>query len=160
MTSITRRYHFSASHRLHAPQLSALENARLYGKCNNPFGHGHNYVLEVSVTGNRDLHTGLILPVGRLDQLVHEKILELFANRNINLDVPEFAGVVPTTENVTLAIAEILERNWDAYLPKSRAGLSRVHVQETDRNGFEVLLTAAENTAATYAHTESESVNV
>lgn len=139
MTSITRQYRFAASHRLHSAALSAAENDRLYGKCNNPFGHGHDYVLEVTATG-AVAPTGVILPVSKLDRLVEEKILRLFANRNLNLDVPEFARLVPTTENIALVIARLLEQSWIAYLGRSSARLSRVHLQETDRNGFEVLL--------------------
>lgn len=139
MTILARRYRFSASHRLHASDLSAIENARLYGKCNNPFGHGHDYVLEVSVTGPVDAYTGLIVPVSKLDRLVEEQILRLFASRNLNLDVPQFANVVPTTENIALVVMDLLQRHWDDYLAGTNAQLYRVHIQETDRNNFEVL---------------------
>lgn len=138
--TITRRYRFSASHRLHAPGLSAAENERLYGKCNNPFGHGHDYELQVTVTGEIDSRTGRILPLAKLDQLVEEKILRLFSHRNINLDVPQFERLVPTTENIVAVIADLLARNWAAYLGRTSAQLSRVHIQETGRNGFELLL--------------------
>jgi 6-pyruvoyltetrahydropterin/6-carboxytetrahydropterin synthase len=144
MISITRRYRFSASHRLHSSRLSSAENQRLYGKCNNPFGHGHDYVLEVTASGAVDSPTGLVLERAKLDRLVEEKILRVFASRNINLDVPEFASLVPTTENIALVIAGILERSWITYLGRqTRARLCRVHLQETERNGFEVLLSAA-----------------
>jgi 6-pyruvoyltetrahydropterin/6-carboxytetrahydropterin synthase len=142
MTSITRLYRFSASHRLHSAELSDAENDRLYGKCNNPFGHGHDYVLEVTATGPIDLFTGRVLRIGSLERLVEEQILRRFANRNLNLDLPEFANLVPTTENVALTIAAILEQHWATYLDSSAARLSRVHIQETDRNGFEVLIPA------------------
>jgi 6-pyruvoyltetrahydropterin/6-carboxytetrahydropterin synthase len=138
--TITRRYRFSASHRLHAPELSAAENARLYGKCNNPFGHGHDYELQVTATGEIDDRTGRILPLAKLDQLVEDQILRLFSYRNVNLDVPQFERLVPTTENMVLVIADLLERNWSAYLGQTSARLSRVHIQETGRNGFELLL--------------------
>jgi 6-pyruvoyl-tetrahydropterin synthase len=75
-----------------------------------------------------------------LDALVAEKVLDLFAYRNINVDVPQFSKLIPTTENVALVIAGLLEQYWDDYLPDSEARLSRVHIQETDRNGFEVLV--------------------
>jgi 6-pyruvoyltetrahydropterin/6-carboxytetrahydropterin synthase len=142
--TITRRYRFSASHRLHAPELSAAENARLYGKCNNPFGHGHDYELQVTAAGEIDDRTGCILPLAKLDQLVEDKILRLFSHRNVNLDVPQFERLVPTTENIVLVIADLLERNWSAYLGQTSARLSRVHIQETGRNGFELLLKAPE----------------
>jgi 6-pyruvoyltetrahydropterin/6-carboxytetrahydropterin synthase len=148
MTTLTRLYRFSASHRLHSPALGEPENARLYGKCNNPFGHGHDYVLEVTTTGTVDPATGLILPLTKLDRLVQEKILQLFANRNLNLDVPEFAQLVPTTENIALTIARLLEQHWNTYLGPIAARLSRIHVQETDRNGFEVLLPVREQPSA------------
>lgn len=140
MTSLTRRYHFSASHRLDSPELTPAENARLFGKCNNPFGHGHNYALEVTVSGEVDPVTGCILPVAKLDRLVDEKILRAFAHRNLNLDVPAFASLVPTTENMALVVAENLQRNWPDYMGESRARLARVYIKETERNSFEVWL--------------------
>jgi 6-pyruvoyltetrahydropterin/6-carboxytetrahydropterin synthase len=142
MTTLTRRYRFSASHRLHSPELSDAENDRLYGKCNNPFGHGHDYVLDVTTIGEVDPLTGRILNIRTLDRLVEEQVLSRFANRNLNLDIPEFVNLVPTTENVALTIAELLARHWPAYLARTSARLSRVHIQETDRNGFEVLIPA------------------
>jgi 6-pyruvoyltetrahydropterin/6-carboxytetrahydropterin synthase len=142
MTTITRLYRFSASHRLHSAGLSAAENISVYGKCNNPFGHGHDYVLEVSATGNLDQHTGLLLPLSKLDRLVQETVLQRFAYSNINIDVPQFEHLVPTTENVVLVITDLLQQNWEAYLGGVPARLHRVHIQETDRNGFEVKLNA------------------
>jgi 6-pyruvoyltetrahydropterin/6-carboxytetrahydropterin synthase len=144
MISLTRRYHFPASHRLHSPRLSDSENARLYGKCNNPFGHGHNYTLELSVTGELDTTSGLLLPLARLDGFVQEKILRLFAYRNINVDVPQFANVVPTTENVVLVVAELVSRHWAAWFGDLKVHVSRIQIQETERNGFELLLPAPE----------------
>ena len=147
MTTLTRIYRFSASHRLHSPGLSPDQNAALYGKCNNPFGHGHDYRLEVTALGEVDGANGLILPVAQLDRLVEEQVLRLFASRNINLDVPQFLTLVPTTENIALVIAGLLKDHWRTYLGDSRAHLDRVHVQETDRNGFEILFsTPSRNT--------------
>lgn len=137
MTTLTRRYHFSASHRLHSPELSDAENESLYGKCNNPFGHGHNYVLEVTAAGEIDDTTGLICPLGTLDRLVREKVLNIFSHRNVNRDLPSFARLVPTTENIALVVVDLLRTDWEPYLG-SRVKLHRVHIQETDRNGFEV----------------------
>jgi 6-pyruvoyltetrahydropterin/6-carboxytetrahydropterin synthase len=134
MTTVTRRYHFPASHRLHSPELSATENARLYGKCNNPFGHGHNYILEVTVLGDVDPTSGRVLPLPKLDRLVQERILQLFAHRNLNADVPEFANLIPTTENMARVIVERLQQYWAAYLADTSAQLHRVHIQETERN--------------------------
>ena len=136
-TSRTRRYRFAASHRLHIHGLSEEENSRLYGKCNNPFGHGHDYILEVTVEGPVDHETGLIVPLSELDALVQGHVLRLFKDRNINLDVPQFRELVPTTENIAKVIAELVCQNWGAYISGSGRP-RRAHVQETDRNGFEV----------------------
>jgi 6-pyruvoyltetrahydropterin/6-carboxytetrahydropterin synthase len=138
--TITRRYRFSASHRLHSPALSPEDNRTVYGKCNNPFGHGHDYVLEVTASGNINSRTGVLLPITKLDRLVQETVLRLFAHSNINLDLPQFEHLVPTTENVVRVITDLLEQNWDAYLDGFPVRLHRVHIQETDRNGFGILL--------------------
>ncbi|MBV9762973.1 MAG: 6-carboxytetrahydropterin synthase [Acidobacteriaceae bacterium] len=143
MTSLTRRYRFSASHRLHSEALSAADNQRLYGKCNNPHGHGHDYILEVTATGRVGEANGLILSRRRLDRLVEDKILCCFANRNLNADAPDFAQLVPTTENLALVITRLLKESWADYVAGSDGAcshLSRVHIQETGRNGFEVLI--------------------
>ena len=140
MTSLTRIYRFSASHRLHSSHLSDAENVQIFGKCNNPHGHGHDYVLAVTVSGPVDPRTGLLVSVRDLDALVGENVVNLFAYRNINMDVPEFADLVPTTENIALVIAGTLQQHWDSYFTSGSARLSRIHIQETDRNGFEVLV--------------------
>ncbi len=140
--TLTRKYQFSASHRLHAADLTDSQNAELYGKCNNPFGHGHNYALEVTASGDVDPLTGKLIAVGKLDRLVDECVLQLFRFCFINVDVPQFASLVPTTENLALVIVEILEKHWATAIG-SKAYLHRVHIQETDRNGFEVLIRAA-----------------
>ena len=137
-TTLTRLYHFAASHRLHLPQLSELENTALFGKCNNPFGHGHDYVLSVTVGGDVDPVTGLMVQVKALDQLVKDQVLTLFSHRNINQDVPQFQSRVATTENVAAVIAEILQASWAPFWKNGHVLLHAVHVQETDRNGFEV----------------------
>ena len=141
MTTLTRRYPFSASHRLHSPLLTNVENAELYGKCNNPYGHGHNYVLEVTVSGGVNSDTGLLVERRRLDGFVEERILKVFANRNINLDVPQFQTMVPTTENIALVVAGLLQERWHDAIPDG-VTLQRIHIQETDRNGFELLVHA------------------
>jgi 6-pyruvoyltetrahydropterin/6-carboxytetrahydropterin synthase len=140
MISLTRRYRFSASHRLHSPLLSDAENDRVYGKCNNPYGHGHDYALELTVSGELDPATGLLLPTAQLDRFVNEKILRLFSYRNINVDVPEFADLIPTTENVVRVIARIVQRHWPEWFGDLPIRAARVHLQETDRNGFEMFL--------------------
>jgi 6-pyruvoyltetrahydropterin/6-carboxytetrahydropterin synthase len=144
VVSLTRRYHFAASHRLHAAHLTDAENLKLYGKCNNPYGHGHDYVLELTVSGELDQATGLFVPLAQLDRFVNEKILRLFAYRNINLDVPQFASLVPTTENVAVVIGDLLHQGWREFFGNSPIRPSRVHLQETDRNGFELFLPVLE----------------
>src|ERR1700686_430504 len=96
---LTRRYLFSASHRLHSDDMSVEENQTVYGKCNNPHGHGHNYSLEVTVSGQVDARTGMVCNLADLDCFVHEKILERFGHQNLNT-LAEFQGIVPTTENL------------------------------------------------------------
>jgi 6-pyruvoyltetrahydropterin/6-carboxytetrahydropterin synthase len=137
MTALTRRYHFAASHRLHSARLTAEENAALYGKCNHPFGHGHDYTLEVTVEGEPDAATGMIVPRAKLDALVEKDILRLFASRNINVDVPYFADLVPTTENIVRVIAQILRESWDE---SAGTFIRRIYVRETGRNSFELSL--------------------
>lgn len=129
---LTRRYRFSASHRLATPALSEDENRQLYGKCNNPFGHGHDYVLDVTVEGPADAN-GLVVERHALDQVVRSRVLNQLDHRNLNVDVPAMANVVPTTENLASAIRAALERDWPL-----EARLSRVRISETDRNIFEL----------------------
>lgn len=125
-----RRYRFAASHRLHSERLSAEENARVYGKCNNPYGHGHNYVVEISVSGTPDPATGMIANLADLDGFVEREVIEAFDHKSLNEDVPAFRGKVPTTENVCREIYQRLK-----HFPKAR--LERVRVEETSNNAFE-----------------------
>jgi 6-pyruvoyltetrahydropterin/6-carboxytetrahydropterin synthase len=127
---LTRRYSFAASHRLHSPVLSPQENQRIYGKCNNPYGHGHNYVAEVTLTGPLDPATGMIAHLGDLDLFVAREVLEPFDHRNLNEDVPVFRDRVPTTENLCIEIFERLSK-----FPGAR--LVRIRLEETARNSFE-----------------------
>ena len=129
---LTRRYRFSASHRLNSEALTPDENARLYGKCNNPFGHGHDYVLDVSVEGPVDA-SGQIVDRGALDTLVQERVLRRVDHRNLNCDLFELQSQVATTENLAFAIERMLARDWT--LP---ARLARVRISETARNTFEL----------------------
>ena len=125
-----RRYRFAASHRLHNPDLSEQENYRLYGKCNNPYGHGHNYVVEVLVSGKVDPATGMIANLADLDGFVEREVLEPLDHKSLNEDVPAFRGTVPTTENLCIEIFRRLK-------PFSKAKLERVRIQETSNNSFE-----------------------
>ncbi len=129
---LTRRYRFAASHRLDVPALSAEENRKLFGKCNNPFGHGHDYVLDVTVEGSPD-ESGQVVNRREMDALVGERVLARLDHRNLNEDVPELARATPTTENLAAAIRKMLQNNWD--LP---ARLKSVRISETDRNIFEL----------------------
>jgi 6-pyruvoyltetrahydropterin/6-carboxytetrahydropterin synthase len=138
--SVTRVYRFSASHRLHTGSLSESENARIFGKCNNPYGHGHNYELEVTLHGPIDPQTGLVVPLAELDRYVEDQVLRRFSNKNINEDVAPFATLIPTTENLTTVIADLLRAGWPFTAGSSPITLRRVHVQETPRNGFEFIL--------------------
>src|ERR1700730_6680244 len=103
-----RRYRFAASHRLHTEKLSEEENTRVFGKCANPFGHGHNYVLEVSVSGDVDPATGMIANLAELDSFVKREVIEVFDHKSLNEDVPAFRDVVPTTEYLCIEIFERL----------------------------------------------------
>jgi 6-pyruvoyltetrahydropterin/6-carboxytetrahydropterin synthase len=127
---LTRRYLFSASHRLHRNVMSEAENRAVYGKCNNPHGHGHNYALEVTVSGQVDPRTGMVCNLVELDSAVREEVLERFDHVNLNLS-PEFAAQVPTTENLSVAIFDILKRRFRA------AHLEKVRLEETGKNSFE-----------------------
>jgi 6-pyruvoyltetrahydropterin/6-carboxytetrahydropterin synthase len=138
MMTLTRRYRFSASHRLHAPSLAESENARIYGKCNNPYGHGHDYVLEVSVRGPLDEATGRIVDLDSLDALVRAEVLNAFDHRNLNLDAPGFADMVPTTENLAIEIRRRLAKAWERAFPAGAPELDRIRIQETKRNIFEL----------------------
>ena len=129
---ITRRYRFSASHRLHAPCLSDERNAELYGRCNNPFGHGHDYIIEVQADGRVDLRTGLVIDHGKMDRLVRRSVVEVFDHRNLNTDVPWLKGCIPTAENLALIF-------WERIQPELPEGLLRsVRVWETEKNWAEV----------------------
>jgi len=107
MAYFGRRYMLSASHRLHADSLSDAENRATYGKCNNPHGHGHNYVIEVLVGGEVDSETGMVVNMATLDEMVRTAVIERFDHTNLNLD-PLFVNQVPTTENLTRAVFDVL----------------------------------------------------
>lgn len=127
---LTRRYMFSASHRLHSNEMSEAENRATYGKCNNPYGHGHNYALEVTVSGPVDPGTGMVCNLVDLDSFVEREIVQRFDHENLNT-VGDFAGIVPTTENLCLRIFEIVQRG---FRP---AHLEKVRLEETMMNSFE-----------------------
>ncbi len=117
---LTRRYMFSASHRLHSDEMSEEENRLTYGKCNNPYGHGHNYTIEITVSGPVDDQTGMVCDLVDLDTFMHDQVLQRYDHENLNLRA-EFANKVPTTENLCIAIYEIVKRGFlQAHLDKVR----------------------------------------
>lgn len=129
--TLTRSYEFAASHRLHNPLLPEAENDDLYGKCSNPAGHGHNYVLEVTVEGEPDPKSGMMVDLGALDEAVEKKILDRYDHKNLSVDLPEFQGKVATSE----VVAHQIWNELDGALP---ARLSKIRLKETERNIFEV----------------------
>jgi 6-pyruvoyltetrahydropterin/6-carboxytetrahydropterin synthase len=135
---VTRRYQFAASHRLNSQQLSEEENRRLYGKCNYPYGHGHNYIVEVSVRGPLDSVTGRAVDTAALDRLVRREVLEPFDHRNLNTEVEIFRQVVATSENLGFEICRRLKRNWKDMFPGEWPKLEKIRIGETPRNIFEV----------------------
>lgn len=122
---LTRKAEFSASHYYHNPDLSPEENQRLFGKCNNLNGHGHNYTLEVTVEGEVDAKTGFVLDLKQLKEVLNREVLDVFDHRHLNKEVPEFVNQIPTTENIAIAI-------WRRLEPKlNGAKMHRVRVYET-----------------------------
>lgn len=134
---LTKSYRFAASHRLHAGGLSDEENREVFGKCNNPFGHGHNYVVEVALRGPVDEITGRAADPKALDAFIAEQVLAPFDHVNMNMDVPEFRDVVPTTENLALVIEARLRRTWSSTFGENGPVLDYVRVQETRNNKFQ-----------------------
>jgi 6-pyruvoyltetrahydropterin/6-carboxytetrahydropterin synthase len=127
---LTRRYLFVASHRLHNPALDEAANQEIYGKCSNPYGHGHNYFLEVTVSGAIDPETGMVCDLGALDSAVSREILDRFDHQNLN-ELQDFSTTIPTTENLAIRVQQILSR---APLP---AHLEGIRIEETSNNSFE-----------------------
>jgi 6-pyruvoyltetrahydropterin/6-carboxytetrahydropterin synthase len=127
---LSRRYLFSASHRLHSDAMSAAENQSTYGKCNNPFGHGHNYVVEITLSGQVDEKTGMVCNLTDLDGFIEREVLARYDHENLNM-TQEFAEKVPTTENLCIQIYEIMQRGFPY------AHLERVRLEETMMNSFE-----------------------
>jgi 6-pyruvoyltetrahydropterin/6-carboxytetrahydropterin synthase len=129
--TVTRRLQFNAAHRVHNPALSDEENTRLFGKCNNPNWHGHNYILDVSVRGPIDERTGYVVDLAVLKRLVEERVVDKIDHKNFNLDVDFMRGVIPTSENIIVAI-------WRELAPAIRPGrLARLVLWETPNNYVE-----------------------
>jgi 6-pyruvoyltetrahydropterin/6-carboxytetrahydropterin synthase len=130
MAYLTKTFGFSAAHRLHSSLLSEEENRAVFGKCNNPNGHGHNYELEVTVQGEIDPRTGMIMDLGALMQIVQEQVLDRFDHKHLNSDTTEFRTLNPTGENITKVI-------WDLLYPKLGKNLTKIGLWETPKSFFE-----------------------
>jgi 6-pyruvoyltetrahydropterin/6-carboxytetrahydropterin synthase len=129
--TLTRSYEFAASHRLQVPGLTDKENTELFGKCNNPAGHGHNYLVEVTVSGSVDQKTGMMVDLEALDKAINELVVDRYDHKNLDVDLPEFKGKVSTSEALAVEIFDRLDGN----LP---ATLTAVRLFETGRSSFEV----------------------
>lgn len=125
MVYLTRKSEFSASHHYHNPEFSAEENQRIFGKCNNPNGHGHNYTLEVTVKGEVDRKTGFVVDLKQLKDVMNREVIEALDHRYLNKEVPEFKNQIPTTENIAIAAWKRLEKKLRI------AKLHRIRVYET-----------------------------
>ena len=129
--TVTRRLRFNAAHRVHNPALSDAENSKLFGKCNNPNWHGHNYILDVSVEGDVEDKTGYVCDLSRLKNLVEREIIDIVDHKNFNLDVAFMKGIIPTSENIIVAF-------WKILLPRVKPGrLARLVLWETENNYVE-----------------------
>ena len=137
MIRVTRKYRFSASHRLHTAELTDERNREIFGKCDNPYGHGHNYEISISVRGPIDPRSGRAVNPAALDRLVEEQVLQPLDHRNLNEEIAEFLHVVPTTENLAGEIFRRLQARWRGAFPGGPA-LEKVSIAETPRNIFEV----------------------
>lgn len=126
---LSRRYRFSASHRLHVDSLTPESNRVMYGKCNNPFGHGHNYVVQVTFSGPVDAATGMVTNLGDLDAFTHREVLDLFDHTNLNT-LECFRDLAPTTENLCVEL-------WRIFVQYPHARLERIRVEETGNNAFD-----------------------
>ena len=138
MTRVTRRYRFAASHRLYSGRFSDQENWDLYGKCTNPYGHGHDYIVDITVAGPVDAVSGQVVNVRLLDELVEARILKDFDHRYLNADVGEFCETIPTSENIIRAMENRLKAHWRSAFPGEWPRLENIKLRETRRNLFEL----------------------
>ncbi len=129
--AVYRLESFNSAHRLHNPNWDDQTNQRIFGKCNNPNFHGHNYMLEVKITGYINIDTGYVIDTKILSDIIKEKVLEKFDHKNINLDIPEFKNINPTTENVAIVIYDILRKAIDSMLDL------KIKLYETRKNYVE-----------------------
>lgn len=138
MTILTRRYRFCASHRLCSPAFSDEQNRKVFGKCANRFGHGHNYYLEVSVEGDPDPRTGMTAPREELDRLVAATVLSRIDHTHLNSDLGEFRDLVPTSENILVLVDSWLRRAWDKRFSDKGPRLAGLRLEETPRNSCQI----------------------
>ncbi len=129
--TVTRRLRFNAAHRVHNPALSDEENLALFGKCNNPNWHGHNYMLDVSVAGQIDSRTGYVMDLAELKRVVQETVIDQVDHRNFNLEVNFMRGVIPTAENIVVGCWRVIEPH------VAPARLTRLRLWETENNYVE-----------------------
>ena len=127
-TTVIRKEHFNSAHRLHNPNWSDDKNLSFYGKCNNPNFHGHNYDLEVMVTGDVDMESGYLIDMKVLSDMIKEEVLDVFDHKNLNLDVPDFKNLNPTAENIIVVIYKKLKKKLN---PKFEL---KIKLYETERN--------------------------
>tara|TARA_B100001564_G_scaffold323082_1_gene302895 strand:+ start:3975 stop:4385 length:411 start_codon:yes stop_codon:yes gene_type:complete len=127
-TTVIRKEHFNSAHRLHNPNWSDEKNLSFYGKCNNPNFHGHNYDLEVMVTGEVDMESGYLIDMKVLSDIIKEEVLDAFDHKNLNLDVPDFKNLNPTAENIIVVIYKKLRKKLN---PKFEL---KIKLYETERN--------------------------
>lgn len=131
LVSVFRKEHFNAAHRLHNPDWDEAKNQAVFGKCNNPNYHGHNYELVVKITGAPDPQTGYVMDMKTLSMLIKKEVLDKFDHKNLNLDVPEFKGLNPTAENIAKVIFQLLRKHIQADFQL------RIRLYETERNFVE-----------------------
>lgn len=132
MVRLSQKFEFSATHRLHNPALSEEENREIFGKCNNPHGHGHNYEVQVTLSGRPD-DGGALIDVPRFEQIVAETVIDRFDHRNLNIELPEFQALIPTVENIAMTIYKLLKPRFQGQ----RAALAAVTVWETPKTWCE-----------------------
>lgn len=132
MIRLSQKFEFSATHRLHNPKASEEENRRIFGKCNNPHGHGHNYELQVTLRGEPDSN-GLLIDIPQFERIVAANVIERFDHKNLNLEIPEFREMIPSVENIAMTIYQLLKSEFE----RERAKLASVTVWETPKTWCE-----------------------
>ena len=138
LVHFTRRYRLSASHRLHSPGMSDQQNYETYGKCNNPFGHGHNYYIEITVAGPVDPETGFVVDLAKLDSMAKRELLDRFDGTHLNADVTFSSEFVPSTENLAVEVERVFRREIPKLDASGRLHLYNIRIEETGNNSFDL----------------------